>query len=755
MFSGHLNCLLLLSCARIALGVQYFQQPSDLPHDAYDFIILGGGTAGAVVGARLGEVSKYRILVIEAGPSNQDVFDSQVPGLAMKIGFQTAVDWNYTTVPQVNVNNAVINYPRAMLLGGCSSHNQMVYTRGSRDDYDRWAKVTGNDNLSWDKILPYILKAEKLTSPNDPNFPEDGHFDPSYHSTTGAVSVSAAYYPHPFNDLMLNTTNELSKEFPFLLDVNSGRPLGIGWGQTTVEHGFRSSAATSYIANARNNVHVLLQTRITRVLPVDKERRDFRKVEFATKPEGPRMTLTAKKELILSAGAMNSPQILLLSGIGPKAELEAVGIENIVDNPSVGKNFSEQVALQINFTTSLPVTDFDEAAALTQWKLNHTGRLGAPLRLPQIGWHRLPASSEAFKNGSSDPTGGPDAPHVELFFEGIGAPSNSSTGTDGLSVGSLITDVVNLNPASRGSITLSSSSPFDPPKIDPALLGSPLDAAILLEGVKSLLRLLSSTTFATHIQGFTSSGPSSNDTEAIINYMEHSASHWGHPVGSCAMAPHGATWGVVDPDFKLRGLNGLRVVDASVFAEELTSPNDPNFSEEGHFDPSDHGTDGKVSVSAECNELRENFPFLPLDVKSGRPIGVGWGQTTIAHGFRSSAATNYLANTSDNVHVLLQTHITRVLHVNKGRRDSRKVEFTVKPDGHGPRTTLTAKKGLILSAGVMNSPQILLLSGIGPKAELDSLGIETILDSPSVGKNFRDQLSLPVSFVTSLPATDL
>ncbi|KXN88671.1 Glucose dehydrogenase [FAD, quinone] [Leucoagaricus sp. SymC.cos] len=736
-----------------------------------DFKVRGGGTAGAVVGARLGEVSKYKILVIEAGPSNHDVFDSQVPGLAMKIGFQTAVDWNYTTVPQVNVNNAVINYPRAMLLGGCSSHSthshfrilvqrfihvsnkqdQMVYTRGSRDDYDRWAKVTGNDNLSWDKILPYILKAEKLTSPNDPNFPEDGHFDPSYHSTTGAVSVSAAYYPHPFNDLMLNTTNELSKEFPFLLDVNSGRPLGIGWGQTTVEHGFRSSAATSYIANARNNVHVLLQTRITRVLPVDKERRDFRKVEFATKPEGPRMTLTAKKELILSAGAMNSPQILLLSGIGPKAELEAVGIENIVDNPSVGKNFSEQVALQINFTTSLPVTDFDEAAALTQWKLNHTGRLGVPLRLPQIGWHRLPASSEAFKNGSSDPTGGPDTPHVEFYFWGIGAPSNSSTGTDDLSVGSLITDVVNLNPASRGSITLSSSSPFDPPKIDPALLGSPLDAAILLEGVKSLLRLLSSTTFATHIQGFTSSGPSSNDTEAIINYMEHSASHWGHPVGSCAMAPHGATWGVVDPDFKLRGLNGLRVVDASVFpfvtsghtqapvyaVAELASEVIKDHSvkilgqnrNQDVFDSQVPGLALNIGIQTAYDWNYTTPPQVNVNnvvLKFSRAMPLGgcsshsWGQTTNTHRFRSSAATSYLSN----------------------------------PDGHGPRTTSTVKKELILSAGIMNSPQILSLSGIGPKAEPDALSIENILYNSSVGENFSNQLPLPVSFVTSLPATD-
>lgn len=192
---------------------------------------------------------------------NEDIFASQVPGLADSIGFGTRADWNFSTTPQTHVGGAVLPYARAMMLGGCSSHSTpfslrerlidvqvvdgMIYSRGSRDDYDRWASITDDDSLSWGKIYPYILKVmhkwllsyqrcfltilqtEKWTDSNDPNFPEQGHFEPSLHNFHGKVGVSAPYGRHPFYDLLFETANSSKEEFPFLLDQNSGRPLGL------------------------------------------------------------------------------------------------------------------------------------------------------------------------------------------------------------------------------------------------------------------------------------------------------------------------------------------------------------------------------------------------------------------------------------------------------------------------------------------------------------------------------------------------
>lgn len=442
----------------------------------------------------------------------------------------------------------------------------MVYTRGSKDDYNRWATTTRDDNLGWNKIFSYILKAEKWSTPNDPNLSEEGHFDPSVHNNNGKLGVTAPYFEHPINDLFFNATQELGREFPHLQDPNNGRPIGLGWGQATTAHGLRSSSATAYLAHANDNVHILLHSLVTRVLQVDahghssdSSSHDFRKVELATSPNNSTWTLTAKKEVIISAGMINTPQLLLLSGIGPKDELEALGVEAYVDNPSVGKNFSDQASIIFGFGTDLPATDdFDQVTALKQWKDDQTGPLALARHIPTIGWVRFPEDSEPFKDGSIDPTAGINSPHVELFFGPIEVFEGNSV---------FVAQVVNLHTTSRGSITLATSSPFDQPIVDPALLTSPIDTAILLEGFRSAERLLSSETFSKHVSGLIVPLPSSGKTltdDEYIQYLKTNASHWGHGVGSCSMGPEGASWGVVDPNFRVRSVKGLRIVDASV-----------------------------------------------------------------------------------------------------------------------------------------------------------------------------------------------
>ncbi|KAF9451441.1 GMC oxidoreductase [Macrolepiota fuliginosa MF-IS2] len=565
----------LLSLLQVALCAVHFQSPSDLPGIDYDFIVAGGGLAGAVVATRLGEIQDFKVLVIEAGPSNEEIFISQVPGLALNVSVPgTRIDWNYTIAPQTHVNGFVGPYLRAMMLGGCSSHNEMMYTRCSRDDYDRWAAMTGGDNLSWDKLFPYFLKAETWSGPNDPSLPETGHFDPSLHGTNGNVNVSAPYHIHPLNDLMVEAVKELSQssnEFPALLDHNGGRPIGIGWDQDTIGGGLRSSSATAYMAHTGDNVHVLLNTRVTRLLPStnhpfngnSSNAIDIRTVEFATSPKG-EYNLTATKELLVAGGVVNTPQILLNSGIGPKDELKALGIESLIDNPSVGKNFSDQPSILIGLSTNLPTDDFDTTAALAEWKKSHTGRFAGPPHLASLGWVRFPETSNPFKDGAPDPTGGPNSPHIELFFRNVTSIPDLNTSS---SNATLLMNIVNLNPVARGSVTLATSSPFDAPIIDPNLLADPLDTAIFLEGVRSVQRLFAAKTFKSSVFELVMPKADANGTltdEAIVDYITHNATPNIHGVASCNMAPHGADWGVVDPDFKVRQTTGLRIVDDSV-----------------------------------------------------------------------------------------------------------------------------------------------------------------------------------------------
>ncbi|KAF9449394.1 GMC oxidoreductase [Macrolepiota fuliginosa MF-IS2] len=578
MILAHRSVFSLLSLLRVALAAVHFQSPSDLQGVEYDFIVIGSGVAGGVVATRLGENQDFKILVVEAGPSNDDVFGIQVPGLQPNISMTgTRIDWNYTTTPQTHVGGIVDTYGRAMVLGGCSSHNGMVYTRGSRDDYDRWASVTDDANLSWDKIFPFFFKSETWSGPNDPSLPEIGHYDPSLHGTHGNLNVSAPYHVHPLNDLMVKAIQELSQssdEFPALLDMNGGRPIGMGWGQETVGGGFRSSSATAYLAHTGDNVHILLNTRVTRIVPStdghlsndhpNASSLDIRSVEFTTSQTGPVYNLTAKKELVVSGGVINSPQILLNSGIGPKGELQALGIESLIDNPSVGKNFSDQSSLSVGVSTSLPADDFNTTAALAEWLESHTGRLADPPFLAPLGWVRFPATANPFKDGSQDPTAGPNSPHVELVFKNIASTPGQETS---MGNATLIMTVININPVSRGSITLATSSPFDAPIIDPNGLAVPIDTAIILEGVRSVQRLFSAQTFSSSVFGLVTPKPDANGTltdEAIVDYITHNMKPYLHGVASCSMAPHGADWGVVDPEFKVRGATGLRIVDASV-----------------------------------------------------------------------------------------------------------------------------------------------------------------------------------------------
>ncbi|KAJ7650955.1 alcohol oxidase [Roridomyces roridus] len=550
--------LLLLFNLTLCSAV-FVENVSQLNGLKFDFIVVGGGTAGNVIANRLTENPSVSVLVLEAGGSNADVLNIIVPFFNVKATPNTAQDWNFTTTPQVGLGNRAIAYPRGFVLGGSSSVNSMAYTRGSKDDYDRWAKVAGDSGWSWDNVIPYIRRNERFTPPPAANTTQT--YDPAAHSLTGINSVRLPTFGRATDALVLNAAASLGQ---LNKDMNSGTPLGFGWIQQTVKNGSRSSSATSYLAPqfiGRPNLHVMLNTRVTRILKNGSGA--LQTVEFAQKAGGARFQITASKEVILSAGSIGTPSILLHSGIGDATELSQLGIPLVHNLPSVGKNLTDHPIVRVSWFVNSNTT-FDDAErnatvaaeVFAQWNTTRTGLLSDSTS-SQIGWLRLPESSPILR-GVTDPSSGPLSPHIELIF------------ADGISVSPpptghyLTISAAVVSPTSRGSLALNSTDPFAQPVINPNLLGSPVDVAIQRAAIRSAQNFIKAPAWAGYILAPFSLNDTASDEEVDAFSQTH-ASTLDHPVGTAAMSARGADYGVVDPDLIVKGLRGLRIVDASVF----------------------------------------------------------------------------------------------------------------------------------------------------------------------------------------------
>ncbi|KAF7366007.1 GMC oxidoreductase [Mycena venus] len=514
-----------------------YDSVSDLPSLSFDFVIVGGGTAGNVVANRLTENSDFSVLVLEAGVSNEGVLDSMIP--FWKFGGNllgpTIYDWNYTTTPQAGLNDRVLDYSRAHMLGGCSSHNGMFYTRGTQDDFDRYAKLTGDPGWSWDAILPYFLKATPVIL-------------------------------FQLRNKVLQTTKELPDVFPFNLDMNSGKPLGLGWLQYTIGHGRRSSSATSYLAPEfirRENLHVLLHAQVAKLVDLRNATGtlSFGGVQFLQGES--QFTATASKEIVLSAGTVGTPNILMHSGIGDQSILNALGIRTLLHLPSVGQNVSDQPAFAaswaVNFNQTMELvtqntTRFNEA--FSEWNRSHTGPL-VDFSPTYVAWLRLDADSPIFEN-HTDPSAGLDTPHIELAI----TPGVAGFGVSepGHFVGA---GMALVTPISRGSVKINSSDPLAPPLIDIGMLTSNFDLFALREALKRAQQFFDAPVWRDSIIGPVQDFKNIT-SDALDEIIRNTAGPSLHLVGSAGMSARDAPYGVVDPDLRVKGVEGLRIVDASV-----------------------------------------------------------------------------------------------------------------------------------------------------------------------------------------------
>ncbi|KAI0629318.1 alcohol oxidase [Trametes polyzona] len=573
--------LLAFTAAVCSMGARaaLFTDPTALPSGkVYDYIVIGSGPGGGTVAARLSENPSVNVLVIEAGITDVGAQELQIPLFAPNLVEDSPYNWNYTTVPQPELGGRQINYARGKVLGGSSSINWMFWTRGPQDDYDKYAEITGDEGWSWDAIQPFWQKAlriERLVPPTD-GHDTTGEIDPSIHGHNGAINISTHNYPFPPDASVIGASHELGGDVAYNEDFNSGNPLGLGWFQGANGGGIRSSSATAYLhpASSRTNLDVLIQTQVTKLIQTgtDGDTPVFRGVRFAQSPSAPTFTLTATREVILSAGAINTPQLLMLSGLGPTAHLSSLGIPTIVDIPSVGQNLSDHPAVPLPYSVLLPpvddvITNIERdpvraALALAQWEATRSGVL-ANSGTNQIAFVRVPANDSVFES-VPDPSSGPTAPHLE-FLAVPGYPSflGNVPATGGYTAfGGIL-----IAPTSRGTITLASASPFAAPLIDPAFLSTAFDRAALRAVMRAVARFAAApawTGFLTgRALGFEDVDLASD--AALDAWASAGAFSIWHPAGTAAMAACGAAEGVVGPDLRVKGVEGLRVVDASVF----------------------------------------------------------------------------------------------------------------------------------------------------------------------------------------------
>ncbi|KAG7450004.1 aryl-alcohol-oxidase from pleurotus Eryingii [Guyanagaster necrorhizus] len=554
--------LQLLFLASICSATIY-ERLSDVPTQDFDYIIVGGGTAGNVLANRLTEQKNTSVLVLEAGQSTADVLLSQVPFFCTEATPNTLLDWNFTTTSQSGLNGRSIPYVRGFGLGGSSAVNYMTYTRGSSEDYDRYAGVTGDQGWGWNKMRPYILKTERFVAPAD-HHNTTGQFNPIVHNFDGMNSVSLPGYPRTIDERVIQVTGELPDEFPFNLDLNSGYHLGIGWHQKSIGNGTRSTSETAYLGPGyvdRENLHVLVHAYVTRILSLNDSNSDglplFNAVEFTQDAGATIQTLSPPKlkEIILSAGSLGTPHILLNSGVGDADELSALGISSTVHLPDVGKNLTDHpmwnLAWTVNDTNTLENVywrnETFQAEALEEWQVNRTGFVANTFS-NHLGFFRV--GEGVLKK---EPCAGRRTGSYELIFSG-GIPSGPIPTTgDYMTVSTVV-----VCPLSRGNVTINSTDPLAPPVINPNFFSHPQDMTVMQQAVQGAIKFATAPVWEDYILGL-----ATNITD-LEGGIRNGAVTTNHPVSTASMSPRNAPWGVVDPDLKLKKAVGVRIVDASV-----------------------------------------------------------------------------------------------------------------------------------------------------------------------------------------------
>jgi choline dehydrogenase len=505
------------------------------PGEVFDYVVVGAGTAGCVLAARLSEATDVRVALIEAGPKDTNPF-IHIPATVGAAISMRSINWRFMTVPQKSLAGRSIPIPRGHVIGGSGSINGMVYFRGHPTDFDDWA-AAGNPGWSYREVLPYFLRSE-----NNDAYPHS-----PYHGHGGPMNVAFVPRPNPMTPAFLDAMQGLG--YKRTDDFNGANTEGYGPRQGTILKGRRVSTATAYLkaASLRGNLTILTNTLASEVVIENR-----RAVGVAVQGEGGKRKLGARREVIVAGGAIQSPQLLMLSGIGDAGQLQAAGIEVKLHLPGVGANYQDHLA----------------AAVMMEMKNSESYGISwraAPRGLMNIAEYALfrtgPLASNVFEaTGFVRTLPELKRPDIQVVFQA--ARRNRSAFPFPLGHGFAIS-IVGLYPKSRGHVRLASGDPTAAPKVDPELFSHPDDVAMMLRGLKIGRQVTRAASFAKYRAAEVQPGPAIDDDAGLVDYIRRASGTVHHPCGSCRMGPDEQS--VVDEKLCVRGVEGLRVADASIF----------------------------------------------------------------------------------------------------------------------------------------------------------------------------------------------
>ena len=505
----------------------------------FDYVIVGAGSAGCVLANRLSADGRNSVLLLEAGPKDTNLW-IHVPLGYGKLFKEKTVNWMYQTEPEPGLDGRTVFQPRGKVLGGSSSINGLLYVRGQHEDYDRW-RQRGNAGWGYDDVLPYFRKAENQQRGAD-----------KYHGAGGPLPVSDWRHADPLSEAFVVAAAQTG--IPTNPDFNGASQEGAGFFQTTTQRGRRASTAYSYLRPAKNrsNLDVETSALAQRILF---EGRRARAVEY--RQSGALRTARARKEILVSSGAYNSPQLLQLSGVGPAELLKQHGIDIVLDAPGVGNDLQDHLQVRLVTRCSQPVTLNDI--------LNH------PVRRVMAG-----ARYAAFRNGPLTIAAGTSGaffktnprlatPDIQIHFLPF---STDRMGEKLHSFSAFSASVCQLRPESRGSLRIKSADPAVPPEIRINYLATETDRTAFIEGFKILRQILAAPALKPYAVDEILPGSKVTSDEDILAFCRQTGSTVYHPTSTCRMGNDPLA--VVDQRLRVRGIKGLRVIDASVMPDLMS-----------------------------------------------------------------------------------------------------------------------------------------------------------------------------------------